>query len=50
MPVVLTSGYSRVLAQEATKGLELLRKPYSISELAAALGACRSVTCGRTDH
>jgi PAS domain S-box-containing protein len=38
MPVVLTSGYSHVLAQEGTKGLELLRKPYSISELAEALG------------
>jgi PAS domain S-box-containing protein len=38
MPVVLTSGYSHVLAQEGSKGFELLRKPYSISELAEALG------------
>ncbi|MFS0771142.1 PAS domain S-box protein [Sphingomonas sp. 1P08PE] len=37
MPIVLTSGYSHVLAQEGTKGFELLRKPYSISELAEAL-------------
>ena len=38
IPVVLTSGYSHVLAQEGTRGFELLRKPYSISELADALG------------
>jgi hypothetical protein len=37
MPVVLTSGYSDVLAQEGTRGFELLRKPYSIDELASAL-------------
>ncbi|WP_428970442.1 PAS domain S-box protein [Sphingomonas sp. Xoc002] len=38
LPVVLTSGYSHVLAQEGTKGLRLLRKPYSIEELSRALG------------
>jgi PAS domain S-box-containing protein len=37
LPVVLTSGYSNVLAQEGTKGLRLLRKPYSIEELAEVL-------------
>jgi PAS domain S-box-containing protein len=37
LPVVLTSGYSHVLAQEGTNGFELLRKPYSIDELARVL-------------
>ncbi len=37
LPVVLTSGYSHVLAQEGTKGLQLLRKPYSMDELAGVL-------------
>ncbi|WP_298089545.1 PAS domain S-box protein [uncultured Sphingomonas sp.] len=37
MPVVLASGYSHVLAQEGAEGLELLRKPYSASQLSAAL-------------
>ena len=37
LPVVLTSGYSHVLAQEGTKGFQLLRKPYSIDELARVL-------------
>lgn len=42
MPVVLTSGYSDVLAQEGTRGFELLGKPYSIEELASALGRSSS--------
>ncbi|MDP1026887.1 PAS domain S-box protein [Sphingomonas sp. KR1UV-12] len=37
LPVVLTSGYSHVLAQEGTRGLTLLRKPYSLDELAQVL-------------
>lgn len=37
LPVILTSGYSHVLAQEGASGLELLRKPYSIDELAGIL-------------
>ncbi len=37
LPIVLTSGYSHVLAQEGTRGFELLRKPYSIEELATVL-------------
>ncbi|WP_206667640.1 response regulator [Muricoccus nepalensis] len=35
--VVLTSGYSHVLASEGTQGFELLRKPYSPEELSRAL-------------
>jgi CheY-like chemotaxis protein len=37
LPVVLTSGYSDVLAQNAKHGFELLHKPYSIDELSRAL-------------
>ena len=37
LPVVLTSGYSNVLAQEGAHGFELLRKPYSIDELSRVL-------------
>ena len=37
LPVVLTSGYSEVLAQSGTHGFELVHKPYSIDALARAL-------------
>ena len=37
LPVVLTSGYSHVLAQNGTYGFELLHKPYSIEELSRIL-------------
>ncbi|MCJ2036146.1 ATP-binding protein [Methylobacterium sp. J-068] len=37
LPVVLTSGYSHVLAQNGTYGFELLHKPYSVDELARTL-------------
>ena len=37
MPVVLTSGYSHVLAQNGQFGFELLHKPYSIDQLARIL-------------
>jgi CheY-like chemotaxis protein len=33
LPVVLTSGYSHVLAQEGRHGFELLHKPYAVEEL-----------------
>jgi len=38
LPVVLTSGYSHVLAQEGHHGFALLQKPYSLQELEAFLG------------
>ncbi len=38
--VILTSGYSHVLAREGTSGFELLRKPYSVE------GLTRLVRCG----
>ena len=37
LPVVLTSGFSDVLAEQGTRGFRLLHKPYSIDELARAL-------------
>ena len=46
LPIVLTSGYSSVLAATGTHGFELLQKPYSIDELSRAL---RKATV-RTTH
>jgi PAS domain S-box-containing protein len=37
LPVVLTSGYSDVLAKEGSYGFELLRKPYSVEALSRVL-------------
>ncbi|MYL99395.1 response regulator [Novosphingobium sp. FGD1] len=37
LPVVLTSGYSQVLAAEGTHGFELLQKPYTADGLARVL-------------
>ncbi|MEG8040338.1 ATP-binding protein [Sphingomonas sp. LR60] len=37
LPIILTSGYSNVLAKNGTDGFEMLHKPYSIDELSCAL-------------
>ena len=37
LPVVLTSGYSHVLAEEGPHGFDLVHKPYSADQLSAAL-------------
>ena len=37
VPVILTSGYSHVLAQNGAHGFELLHKPYSIEQLSRVL-------------
>jgi PAS domain S-box-containing protein len=37
LPVVLTSGYSNVLAENAHHGFELVRKPYSVEVLSRTL-------------
>ena len=37
LPVVLTSGYSDVLAENADRGFELIQKPYSVEALARTL-------------
>lgn len=43
IPVLLTSGYAEAAAPEAdVAGVQILRKPYSIDELAAALNAAKS--------
>jgi len=38
LPVLLASGYSDVLAQQGARGFELLRKPYSLDQLASTIG------------
>jgi PAS domain S-box-containing protein len=37
LPVILTSGYSTVLAQNGAHGFELLHKPYAVDKLARTL-------------
>ena len=37
LPVILTSGYSHVLAENGSFGFELLHKPYSLEQLARVL-------------
>ena len=46
LPVILTSGYSHVLAQEGSAGFELLRKPYSMEALSRALQAATTSRAG----
>ncbi len=41
MPVILTSGYSHVLAEGGAKGFELLHKPYSVEGISKVLRAAR---------
>ncbi|MGJ3629826.1 hypothetical protein AB5I41_28885 [Sphingomonas sp. MMS24-JH45] len=36
-PIILTSGYSHVLARNGQHGFELLHKPYSVEQLSHAL-------------
>ena len=42
LPVILTSGYSHVLAQEGAHGFELVQKPYSAEQVSQAL--CRAIS------
>ncbi|TNC65535.1 response regulator [Rubellimicrobium roseum] len=44
LPIVLTSGYSEVLADEGRHGFELLQKPYAVEDLSRVL---RRVSAGR---
>jgi DNA-binding NtrC family response regulator len=37
IPVLLTSGYSHVLAQNGKHGFQLLHKPYSVEQLSRIL-------------
>ena len=43
LPVVLTSGYSHVLAQSGSHGFELLQKPYSVDGLTRVLAVAIGV-------
>jgi PAS domain S-box-containing protein len=48
LPVVLTSGYSDVLANEGSSGFDLLHKPYSVELLSRAMRrALQSVPSGQ---
>jgi FixJ family two-component response regulator len=44
LPVVLTSGFSHVLAEEGRQGFELLNKPYAVEDVSRVL---RRVTAER---
>ncbi|WP_375411330.1 PAS domain S-box protein [uncultured Bradyrhizobium sp.] len=46
LPVVLTSGYSSVLADNAHRGFELIQKPYSVEALSRTLR--KAISEGRT--
>jgi len=37
LPVILTTGYSHVLAEDTEHGFELLQKPYSAEQLSRVL-------------
>jgi len=41
LTIVLTSGYSHVLADDARHGFALLHKPYSVDELSRVLQDAR---------
>jgi PAS domain S-box-containing protein len=41
LPVILTSGYSHVLASDTNHGFELLHKPYSLEEVSKVLSKVR---------
>ncbi|HKR88196.1 MAG TPA: ATP-binding protein [Phenylobacterium sp.] len=49
LPVVLTSGYSHVLAEEGRHGFALLAKPYSAESLARTLRGAMAPEAGRMD-
>jgi len=45
LTVVLTSGYSHVLADDTRHGFTLLHKPYSVDELSRILRRARERNC-----
>jgi FixJ family two-component response regulator len=49
LPVVLTSGYSDVLAENAYHGFELIQKPYSVELLSRILRKSVAANSGRKD-
>lgn len=48
IPIVLTSGYSHVLAENGQHGYELLHKPYSVEQLSRALRKAIAWQIGQT--
>ena len=50
LPVVLTSGYSNVLAEEGAHGFELIAKPYSIEALSLVIQKLVRDPDGQADH
>ena len=50
LPVVLTSGYSNVLAEEGSHGFELLHKPYSVQSLSRMLQSALSHAMADAAH
>lgn len=48
LPVILTSGYSSVLAEQGTHGFELLHKPYSMNDLAKAFERIIAIAASRS--
>ena len=48
LPVVLTSGYSNVLAENAHRGFELIQKPYSVESLSRILRKAMSAKASAT--
>ncbi|CAN7434376.1 PAS domain S-box protein [Phenylobacterium sp. LjRoot219] len=48
LPVILTSGYSHVLAAEGSQGFELVQKPYSAEEITQVLR--RAIASARASH
>lgn len=46
LPIVLTSGYSQVLADDAHHGFPVLHKPYSVGELGRILRSARIPAAG----
>jgi hypothetical protein len=45
--VILTSGYSHVLAEEGRHGFELIKKPYAAEELSRVLRRATRRRSGR---
>jgi nitrogen-specific signal transduction histidine kinase/ActR/RegA family two-component response regulator len=50
LPIVLASGYSHVLAENAHQGFPLLQKPYAACSLAAALAKAITATRDRPER
>ncbi|KAA2235567.1 PAS domain-containing protein [Salinarimonas soli] len=50
LPILLTSGYSNVLAEEGRHGFELLQKPYAAEELSRVLRRVVRQVGGRQDN